>query len=81
MVTTLPVVDLPANAITPAGHFISERCLGHDSKVLIRRFRGIPAMPGEPRESERGGTRRYRRFAKARWLEVVVKLLRRELRV
>lgn len=46
MVTTLPVVDLPANAITPAGHFISERCLGHDSKILLRRFRGIPVFRG-----------------------------------
>lgn len=44
MVTTLPVVDLPA--ITPAGHFMSERCLGHDSKILIRRFRGAPTMSG-----------------------------------
>lgn len=46
MVTALPVIDLPqlANAITPAGRFISERCLGHDSKVLIQRFRGIPTM-------------------------------------
>jgi len=42
MVTTLPVVDLLA--ITPAGHFICERCLGHDSKILIRRFRGTSAM-------------------------------------
>lgn len=34
MMTALPVIDLPANAITPAGRFISERCLGHDLKAL-----------------------------------------------
>ena len=33
------IVDTSTGAITPAGHFISERCLGHDSKVFIGRFR------------------------------------------
>lgn len=42
MVTAQPVVDLLA--ITPAGHLISERCLGHDSGILIWRFRDIPTM-------------------------------------
>jgi len=55
MATALSVVDLSANAITPAGHFISERCLGHDSKALIRRFppvfrRRRSGMRGEGRK-------------------------------
>lgn len=33
MVTALPVVDLPA--ITPVGHFISERCLGQIGRAHV----------------------------------------------
>lgn len=32
------VCTIPTDAITPTGRFISERCLGHDSKVFIGRF-------------------------------------------
>jgi len=42
---TTSVVDLPiTSAITPARHFISKRCLDHNLEILIRRFRGMPAM-------------------------------------
>jgi len=81
MATALPVVDLPANAITPTGHFISERCLGHDSKALIRRF--PPVFRRRWWLSARGGneTRRWHRYWRFAEREIVVKLLRRKLRV
>lgn len=78
MVTALPVVDLLA--ITPVGHFISERCLGHDLEILIRRFRGILPVSGN------AGNREKRRRVddvdigeSSTELEVVVKLLRRRV--
>jgi len=76
MVTTLPVVDL--SAITPAGHFISERCLGHDSKILIRRFRGTPAMSDNAESRKRKRVNDVDIGEDSTGFEII-KLLRREV--